>query len=197
MEPSFFRTPDEFRDWPEEHHDTAPALWVGFYKKGAGAAGITYQEALDQALCYGWIDGVRKTLDTSRYVNRFTPRKPESPWSVVNINRVGELSALGLMRPSGLAAFQQRDEERSRQYSYERSVANLDSAHEEAMRANPKAWEFFQAQPPSYRRVATWWVMSAKREETRLKRLATLIEDSEQGRRLVQVTYQPRERGSP
>ena len=196
MDATFFRSPAEFRDWLEEHHDTAPELWVGFFKKGAGETGITYQEALDQALCFGWIDGVRKTIDATRYANRFTRRQPKSPWSVVNIERVGELMRLGLMRPPGLAAFEGRDEAKARQYSFERSAAKLDDAYKETMRANPEAWQFFQAQPPSYRRVATWWVMSAKREETRLKRLATLIADSERGRRLGQVTYRPRGRGS-
>lgn len=197
MESTFIRSPGEFRDWLEAHHDTAPELWVGFFKKGAGEAGITYQEALDQALCYGWIDGVRRTIDGSRYTIRFTRRKPKSPWSVVNIERVGKLSKLGLMRPPGLAAFQGRDEEKSKQYSYERGATKLDDVYEERLRANPRAWEFFGAQPPSYRRVATWWVMSAKREETRLRRLATLIADSERGRRLRQVTYQPLGQGSP
>ncbi len=196
MDAIFFSSPAEFRDWLERNHDTAPELWVGFFKKGAGETGITYREALDQALCFGWIDGVRKTIDATRYTNRFTRRQPKSPWSVVNIERVGELARLGLMRPSGLAAFEGRDEAKSRQDSYERSAARLDGAYEATMRANPKAWEFFQAQSPSYRRVATWWVVSAKREETRLKRLATLIEDSERGRRLGQVTYRPRARGS-
>jgi len=196
VDATFFRSPAEFRDWLEEHHDTAPELWVGFFKKGAGETGITYQEALDQALCFGWIDGVRKTIDATRYANRFTRRQPKSPWSVVNIERVGELMRLGLMRPPGLAAFEGRDEAKARQYSFERSAAKLDDAYKETMRANPEAWQFFQAQPPSYRRVATWWVMSAKREETRLKRLATLIADSERGRRLGQVTYRPRGRGS-
>jgi uncharacterized protein YdeI (YjbR/CyaY-like superfamily) len=184
MDVVFFRSRAEFRQWLGEHHDRAKELWIGFYKKSAGKAGIGYAEAVDEALCFGWIDGVRKRIDGVSYANRFSPRRPGSIWSEINIKRAGELSRLGLMQPSGLEAFEKRDPEKSKQYSYEERSRPLDAAYEERFRANEKAWEFFRVQPPSYRKAATWWVMSAKREETRLKRLATLIDDSENGRRL-------------
>lgn len=186
MNPIFFESPSELRDWLEENHGTAQELWVGFYKKGAAKTGITYKEALDEALCYGWIDGVRKSVDEDRYTNRFSPRKPKSNWSAVNIKRVGELKALGRMKPSGLREFERRDP--SRDYSYETNVRELDAALEKQFRANRKAWDFFDSQPPSYQRLARFWIMSAKKEETRLKRLQSLIESSERGTRLPGVT---------
>ncbi len=188
-EPTFFASPVEFRAWLERHHESARELWVGFYKKGSGRASITWPEAVDEALCFGWIDGVRKGIDEESYANRFTPRKPRSTWSAVNIRRVEELTRAGRMRPAGLRAFEQRSEERSATYSYEqRKEASLEPAQERLFRANRKAWEFFQAQAPWYRRAAIWWVVSAKRQETRNKRLATLIEDSEQGRTVRPLT---------
>jgi uncharacterized protein YdeI (YjbR/CyaY-like superfamily) len=192
MEPTFFATHEEFRAWLEAHHVTKTELLVGFHKKGTGRPSITWPESVDEALCYGWIDGVRKRLDDDRYTIRFTPRKPGSIWSAVNIQRVEVLTAQGLMRPAGLRAFLARDEERSRVYSYERAQAGLSAEDEVAIRANALAWTFFQAQPPSYRKTAAWWVVSAKREETRRKRLATLIADSELGRRIGAVTLRPR-----
>jgi uncharacterized protein YdeI (YjbR/CyaY-like superfamily) len=188
MEPVFFATPEEFRAWLEAHHATETELLVGFHKKGTGRPSITWPESVDEALCFGWIDGVRKRLDDDRYTIRFTPRKLGSIWSAVNIQRVGELTAQGRMRPAGQRAFGTRDEGRSRVYSYERARAGLSAQDEAAFRANPQAWAFFQAQPPSYRKTAAWWVVSAKREETRGKRLATLIADSEQGRRIASLT---------
>jgi len=186
--PIFFATPAEFRAWLAEHHDRARELWVGFYKKGSGKPSITWPESVDEALCFGWIDGVRKTIDDESYMIRFTPRKPRSNWSAVNIARVAELTAMGRMHPAGLRAFEQRTEERSGVYSYEqRQHAKLDPAYEERFRANAAAWEFFQAQPAGYRRLAIWWVVSAKKEETRLKRLATLIDDSANGRTIREV----------
>ncbi len=185
----FFGTPDDWRRWLVEHHAERREVWVGFHKKGSGRPSITWPEAVDQALCFGWIDGVRKSLDADSYRIRFTPRKPSSTWSSVNIRRVGELTDLGLMHPAGLAAFEARKPERSGVYSYEqRDQAGLDPTHEEQLRANPSAWEFFQAQPPWYRKAATWWIVSAKREATRLKRLATLIECSEQGHTVPPLT---------
>lgn len=178
--PVFFATPSEFRAWFEEHHGTEQELWVGFYKKSTGKASFTWPEAVDQALCFGWIDGVRKSLDADSYANRFTPRKRSSNWSAVNIKRVEELTQLGLMRPAGLKAFEERADAKSGIYSYEqRASAELGEEYEQQFRANPKAWDYFQSRPAGYRKTATWWVVSAKREETRLKRLATLIEDSE------------------
>jgi uncharacterized protein YdeI (YjbR/CyaY-like superfamily) len=189
MNPVFFATPSQFREWLEEHHDSASELWVGFYKKGSGKRSITWPEAVDEALCFGWIDSVRKSIDDESYTNRFTPRKPRSTWSAVNIKRVGELTAMGLMRPAGLKAFEARSEEKSGIYAYEqRDNAALSEEYERQFRANEKAWEFFQAQPAWYRKTATWWVISAKREETRLKRLAMLIEDSAEGRTIGPLT---------
>ena len=185
MDVVFFDSPADLRAWFEQHHATSGELWIGFYRKDSGRAGVTYAEALDQALCFGWIDGVRRRVDELSYTNRFTPRKRGSSWSLVNIKRVGELSELGLMHPAGLAAFGERDEEKSKQYSYEQRGHKLDAALEEIFRRNERAWSFFEAQSPWYRRTTSWWVVSAKKEETRLKRLATLIEDSENGRRLA------------
>jgi uncharacterized protein YdeI (YjbR/CyaY-like superfamily) len=185
----FFKTQAHWRKWLTSHHGKIKELWVGFYKKGTGRPSITYQEALDEALCFGWIDGVRKSVDSDSYTIRFTPRNSKSIWSAVNIKRVRELEKLRLMQPPGLAAFQARADEKSAVYSYEqRRNPKLDAAHEKKLKANIKAWVFFQAQPPSYRRIATWWIVSAKREETRLKRLETLIEDSAHGRMLAALT---------
>jgi uncharacterized protein YdeI (YjbR/CyaY-like superfamily) len=192
MDPVFFQTPSDLRDWLEENHATAKELWVGFYKKGASQAGITYSQALDEALCYGWIDGIRKTIDAATYTNRFTPRKPRSNWSAVNIKRVGELIEMGRMRPSGLAAFNGRDPARQGQYSFEAPSRELSDEYNEQFRANKAAWDYFQSQPPYYRKTASWWVMSAKKEETRQKRLTILIDDSAYGRRLDAVTYSPK-----
>ncbi|MGN6758668.1 MAG: YdeI/OmpD-associated family protein [Thermomicrobiales bacterium] len=189
MSPTFFATPAEFRAWFEEYHERAQELLVGFYKKGSGRPSITWPEAVDEALCFGWIDGVRRSLDDASYVIRFTPRKPRSTWSAVNIKRVEELTAQGRMRPAGLAAFAKRAEDRSSIYAYEqRENAQFAAADEEHFRANRAAWEFFQVQPAWYRRTAIWWVISAKRGETKQKRLATLIADSAQGRTIAQLT---------
>jgi uncharacterized protein YdeI (YjbR/CyaY-like superfamily) len=192
MDVKFFASPAELRAWFEENHDRAQELWVGFHKKATGRPSITWPEAVDQALCFGWIDGIRKRVDDASYTNRFTPRRPGSTWSAVNVKRVGELSALGLMRPAGLAAFNRRDEARTNLYSFEQASVALDAAYEQTFRANGPAWDYFQSQPPSYRRTAIWWVMSAKKEETRLRRLATLIDDSEQGRRLAHLSRPPK-----
>ncbi len=190
--PTFFATPAEFRAWLEAHHDEARELWVGYYKKGSGRPSITWPESVDEALCFGWIDGVRKGIDDVSYMIRFTPRKPRSVWSAVNIKRVGELAELGLMCPAGLAAFEQRAAERSGIYAYEQENASLDEDSEQRFRANAAAWAFFQAQPAWYRKAATWHVVSAKREETRQKRLTALIDHSEQGRTILELTLRPR-----
>ena len=183
MKPTFFATTDELRAWLEENHATATELFVGFYKRGSGKPSITWQELVDEELCFGWIDGVRKGIDDVSYSNRITPRTQRSTWSAINIARVKELIALGRMHPAGLKAFERRTDERSAIYSYEqRKTARLEPAAERSFRANKKAWAFFQAQPPSYRRAAIWWVISAKREETRQRRLAALIGDSARGR---------------
>jgi len=192
LQPTFFPTPADFRAWLEQHHQDTPELWVGFYKKGSGRPSITWPGAGDDALCFGWIDGVRKSLDESSYTIRFTPRKPRSTWSAVNIGRVAELTRQGRMKPAGLKAFAERTAENSGIYAYEqRRSAALDPADEQQFRANKAAWAFFQAQPPSYHQTAIWWVISAKQEATRRKRLATLITDSEQGRTIRPLTRQP------
>lgn len=188
MDAKFFRSAGEFRRWLEAHHSTAEELWVGFYKKGASRRGITYAEAVDESLCFGWIDGIRKGIDAERYTNRFTPRKPRSNWSNVNTRRVAELTAEGRMHPAGLAAFESRDESRAGVYSFEnRDAATLTRAQEARFRSNAEAWSFFEGQPPGYRKTAIWWVVSAKREETREKRLTTLITDSANGLRIAML----------
>ncbi|MGB7760708.1 MAG: YdeI/OmpD-associated family protein [Bryobacteraceae bacterium] len=184
MKPAFFVSAADFRDWLARRHATASELLVGFYKKESGRGGITYPEALDEALAFGWIDGVRKRIDAESYTIRFTPRKPGSTWSAVNIKRVGELSAQGLMTPPGLRAFDERDEQKTRQYSYERERGKLDPALDATLRANLKAAAFFDAQPPGYRKTVIFWVMSAQKEETRTRRLAQLIERSARGARI-------------
>ena len=179
--PTYFETPADFRAWLAANHATADELWVGFYKKSSGRLSITWPESVDQALCYGWIDGLRKRLDDERYVIRFTPRRRGSIWSEVNRRRVAELSAQGLMQPAGLAAYDARDDEKSKLYSYEARHQPLNSAYETEFRADATAWAYWEGQPAHYRRGATHWVMSAKREETRRRRLATLIADSAAG----------------
>lgn len=193
MKPTFFATAAELRGWLEDNHATATELLVGFYKRASGKPSITWPELVDEELCFGWIDGVRKGIDEVSYANRITPRKPRSTWSAINIARAKELIALERMRPAGLKAFERRTDERSAIYSYEqRTKATLDSEAERSFRANKRAWAFFRAQPPSYQRAATWWVISAKREDTRQKRLATLIRDSQNGRTVGPLTRRPR-----
>ena len=185
MEPHFFETAAKFREWLEANHATSSELLVGYCNKASGKPSITYSESVDEALCFGWIDGVRKNRDASSYTIRFTPRKARSIWSAVNIRRAEELIQQGRMHPTGLAIFEARDDERSRVYSFEQRDPRLDEASEARFRRNQKAWDFFQSQAPSYRRACNWWVVSAKREETRQRRLAQLIEDSENGRRIA------------
>ena len=185
---TFFKSPSELHKWLETHHATAQELWVGYYKKNSGTPSLTWPESVDEALCFGWIDGVRKSIDDISYTIRFTPRKSRSIWSAVNVKRAQALTKMGLMQPSGLTAFQARDQDRSGVYSYEQKSHQLDDLYEKKLRANKKAWDFFQAQAPWYQRAARWWVISAKKEETRLKRLATLIEDSAHGRTIAPLT---------
>jgi uncharacterized protein YdeI (YjbR/CyaY-like superfamily) len=189
VRPRFFASPTDFRAWLEEHHGTAGELWVGFHKKGSGKLSITWPEAVDEALCFGWIDSVRKRIDDTSYANRFSPRRPGSTWSAVNVKRAQQLADRGLMRPAGLAAFRARKSDRSGVYSYEQGkAAALDPADERKLQMNRKAWTFFQSTPPSYRQAAIWWVISAKRQETRQRRLASLIEDSARGRTVRPLT---------
>ncbi len=192
MEPTFFPTPAAFRKWLETNHVSAAELLVGFYKRDSGKPSITWPESVDQALCFGWIDGVRRRIDDVSYSIRFTPRKRTSNWSAINIARVAELTKLGLMRPTGLRAFEQRREDKSAIYAYENAVRAFDPADEKTFRANRKAWQFFNTQAPSYRRVCIYWVTSAKKEETRARRLATLINDSANGQRVGVVTLKPK-----
>jgi uncharacterized protein YdeI (YjbR/CyaY-like superfamily) len=185
MKLAFFEESAEFHAWMEENHREARELWVGFHRKDSGKRSITWPESVDVALCYGWIDGLRKRVDEISYSIRFTPRRADSSWSNVNVKRVAELKRMGLMRDAGMKAFEGRDRKREGVYLYERrDTAQLGKAEEKRFRANRKAWKFFEAQPPGYRRLATWWVISAKKAETKSKRLELLIRDSEQGRRI-------------
>jgi uncharacterized protein YdeI (YjbR/CyaY-like superfamily) len=185
MEQRYFKTQAEFRAWLVKHHATATEVGVVLHRKSSAEPSMTWSEAVDQALCFGWIDSIARRLDDTRRVQRFTPRKPKSNWSAVNIKKVGELTAQGLMMPAGLAAFARREEARSAIYSYEnRQLAALDLEREALFRASRGAWDFFNRQPPSYRQTSIYWVMNAKREETRTSRLARLISASDEDRRL-------------
>jgi uncharacterized protein YdeI (YjbR/CyaY-like superfamily) len=187
-EPIFFESAAEWRAWLEEHHETASEVWVGMWRKAAGR-GMTWSEAVDEALCFGWIDSVAKRVDDERRMQRFTPRKPTSNWSLVNVNKVEQLRADGRMRPPGEAAFARRRADKTGIYSFEqRADAALTPEQEAQFRAHPDAWAYWEARPPGYRRQATWWVVSAKREETRARRLATLIEDCAAGRPIKPLT---------
>lgn len=179
----YFASAAEFRAWLVTHAASEPAAWVGFYRKGTGRTGITYSEAVDEALCFGWIDGIVRRVDDVSYANRFTPRAPRSIWSTVNVARAEELIRQGRMTPAGLAAFAGRDPARAGLYSFEQDEATLAAAAEALFQANAAAWKFFQAQPAGYRKRAIWWVTSARRVDTRAHRLATLIADSAAGRR--------------
>jgi uncharacterized protein YdeI (YjbR/CyaY-like superfamily) len=186
VDPTFFESPAAFRAWLRRHHRRTDELLVGLHKMGSGRPSITWPEAVDEALCFGWIDGVRRSLDDTSYTIRFTPRTPRSVWSARNIARVEELTRLGRMQPAGLDAYARRSDDRSAVYTYERGrPARLGRADERRFRDHQKAWDFFSTQPPWYRRTSVAWVMSAKREETRQRRLARLIEDSEAGRTIA------------
>jgi len=185
MEPTFFASPTDMRRWFERHHATASELLVGFHKVGTGTPSITWPESVDEALCFGWIDGIRRRIDDTSYTIRFTPRKPGSNWSAVNVRRAEALIREGRMCPAGLAAFEKRAEARTGVYSFEqRHELNLPPEFEERLRADPAAWEYWQACPPGYRATATWWVVSAKRTETRERRLGQLVEHSGAGRKV-------------
>jgi uncharacterized protein YdeI (YjbR/CyaY-like superfamily) len=186
----YFESPEQFRAWLEEHHATATEVWVGYWKKHTGKDSLTWSQAVDEALCFGWIDGVLRRVDDERHIQRFTARKPTSNWSAVNIAKVEQLRAEGRMRPAGEAAFALRRDEKSGVYSYEqRHLAAFEHEQEERFRANAAAWEYWSAAPAGYRKMATWWVTSAKKPETRERRLTTLIEESAAGRRPKQFTY--------
>jgi uncharacterized protein YdeI (YjbR/CyaY-like superfamily) len=182
--PVTFASARAFRDWLAEHHRTASELVVRCSKAHAGNRGISYMEALDEALCFGWIDGVRRRVDEDSFSVRFTPRKPRSVWSAVNIRKAKALETAGRMQPAGRAAFAAREERASRRYSYESKPETLDPKFERALKRSRRAWEFLESQPPSYRRTSVFWVMEAKREETRARRFATLLECSARGERI-------------
>lgn len=188
MDPIFFRTPQELRAWYEANHDQRFELLIGFWKKATGKESLTYQEALDEALAHGWIDGIRRSLGEEAYTIRYTPRKKTSIWSQVNIRRLAELDAAGRMHPAGHRAFAARDPERQKKYSFENRDKGLAKEYEAELRAHARAWAFFEKQPPSYRHTAGFWVMSAQQEATRRRRLRTLIADSAAGMRIKPLT---------
>jgi uncharacterized protein YdeI (YjbR/CyaY-like superfamily) len=180
----YFRNVKEFRKWLKRNHKTGKELWAGFYKKSSGKEGITYPEAVDTALCFGWIDGIRKSVDQISYANRFTPRKFNSNWSAVNIRKVEELKKQGLMEPAGLAVYEKRRADKSEVYSFEQDAVQLDDKSKKLFRKNKKAWNYFESETPSYRKISTHWVNSAKRDDTRIKRLQILISSSENQERI-------------
>ncbi len=184
MKPKFFPTQNDFRRWLEEYHDKETELIVGFYKVSTGKPSMTWSESVDQALCFGWIDGVRRSIDAERYSIRFTPRKARSVWSAVNIKKIQALTAKGLMKPAGISAFEKRDEKRSKIYAYENEQKQFSDEFEKRFKANEKAWNFFEKQANWYKKQMVSWVMTAKQEVTREKRLEKLISESENGRRV-------------
>ena len=181
---TYFRTPADLKKWFRVNHAKAAELWVGFYTKDSGKPSITWPESVDEALCVGWIDGIRKTLGPDSYTIRFTPRRKGSIWSAVNIARVKALRDEKRMRPTGMSAFAARLENKSGIYSYEQRRDQLEEPYAGLLKKNKAAWEFFEAQPPSYRKVIGWWIVSAKREETRMARLKKLMDASAKGQRL-------------
>ena len=193
-DPVFFSSPKEFGRWLAKHRDRETELWVGFHKVHTEKPSLTWAQSVDEALCHGWIDGIRKSLGDDAYMIRFTPRKATSRWSAVNLKRVPELIAEGRMTPAGLAAYERRSAARSGLYSYENRPAELPPEHERTFRKNRKAWTFFEAQPPGYRRTCIWYVVSAKRPETQAKRLAQLVDVSARGERLPMLTSPARKR---
>jgi uncharacterized protein YdeI (YjbR/CyaY-like superfamily) len=178
----YFESPEALRDWFDANHETAPELWVGYHKKRTARPSLTWSQAVDEALCVGWIDGVRMSVDDERFVQRFTPRRKGSTWSAINVAKVEALSAEGWMRPAGLAAFKARSDDNTAIYSYEQPEAALSKEETARLRADPAAWADWQARPPSYRKAVLRWLTTAKRPDTRARRLATLIEDSAAGR---------------
>jgi uncharacterized protein YdeI (YjbR/CyaY-like superfamily) len=179
MKPIFFSGPSEFRKWLEDNHNKEKELNVGFYKVGTGKPSMTWSQSVDQALCFGWIDGIRRSIDDESYMIRFTPRKPSSVWSAINIKKIKELTKQGLMHQAGLAAFQKRMSSRSRIYTYEQPAARLLPHLEKSLKSNKKAWKYFQSLAPSYQKLSIKYIMSAKQEATQLKRLMALIKDCE------------------
>ena len=191
MKPVFFASSSEFRRWLAKNHASAPELWVGFWKAHTAKGGLTYEQAVEDSLCFGWIDGLVRRYDESAYMQRFTPRRPKSIWSAINIRKVEALQREGRMMPAGLKAFAARDPARSSVYSFENRHVALDAAFETRFQAKKRAWAFFQAQPPGYRRLTCFWVMSAKRADTRERRFAQLLADSARGLRVARVAGPP------
>ncbi len=185
MAPVYFKNQEEFRKWLEKNHKTETELLVGYYKVDSGRPSMTWSQSVDQALCFGWIDGIRRSIDKERYCIRFTPRKPTSIWSKINIDKIGVLKKKGLMYPSGLAALNNRRKSKSGIYSFENEPATLSDSLEAGFKANISAWDFFKSQAPSYQKMIIHWIMSAKQEKTRLARLEKLISASEQQSRLT------------
>jgi uncharacterized protein YdeI (YjbR/CyaY-like superfamily) len=185
MNATFFSSQDEFREWLKKHHKVETELIVGYYKVGSGKPSMTWSQSVDQALCFGWIDGIRRSIDSERYCIRFTPRRKNSIWGTININKVHELNKAGLMTPVGLEAFNLRSESRNEIYSYEKEVRSLELAFEKQFKKNKKAWEYFINQSAPYRRVTIDWIMSAKQEKTRRSRLEKAIDFSAQEKRVV------------
>jgi uncharacterized protein YdeI (YjbR/CyaY-like superfamily) len=181
----FFKTQDDFRKWLESHHEKETELIVGFYKVDSGKPSMSWSQSVDQALCFGWIDGVRKSIDKESYSIRFTPRRNTSNWSAINIKKIEDLTKAGLMKPAGLKAFSLRKENKSEIYSYENDTTFLDSNYEIQFRENKKAWDFFMKQAPSYRKAIMRWIMSAMQEKTRQSRLEKTIKESEQQKRVT------------
>lgn len=188
MQPVFFKTAAEWRQWLKENHNIAQELWLGYYKKNSGKENYSWSESVDEAICYGWIDGIRRSIDEESYMIRFTPRRPTSIWSAVNIEKVKTLTEKGLMRPAGLQAWEKRQEKKSRIYSFEQELHELREDYIQTLKTNPRAWLFFSEKlAPSFRKTSIHWVMSAKQEETRLRRLNILIESSEQELKVPQL----------
>ena len=188
MKIKYFKSASEFRRWLEGNHARLSELWVGFFKKDSSKGGLTYAEAVDEALCFGWIDGLKKRVDELSYTHRFTPRKPKSNWSRINIQHVERLKKAGRMTPAGLEAYAAREPQRSGVYSFENAPRKLTAADEKQFKADKTAWEFFQQQPPGYQRLAIWWVVNAKKPGTRARRLGQLISESRNAHRLGQVS---------
>jgi uncharacterized protein YdeI (YjbR/CyaY-like superfamily) len=186
LKPKFFRTATDFGTWLGKNHATATELWVGFYKKDSRKPSITWPESVDQALCFGWIDGIRKRVDGISYQIRFTPRRRGSIWSAINIKRAEELVRQKQMRPAGIKAFAARIENKSGIYSYEQRSTELQQPYAKLLKKNKAAWNFFRTQSPSYRKIIGWWIITAKKEETRMARLTKLISESAKGKRLLQ-----------
>jgi len=181
----FFKTTEAFRKWLEKNHNKKDELWLGYYKKASGKTSVTYKEALEEVLCFGWIDGISRSIDEEKYCQRYTPRRKGSIWSAVNIKKAEELIKNGKMHSSGLHVYKNRDPKKAGLYSFEQKEIKFPTALLKMLKANKKAWEYFSQLPPGYRKTSTWWVISAKQEETRQRRMKTLIADSEAGRRIA------------